>query len=568
MPRIRTDSFRRRHWVIPEPHECAPIPNTPYPDFLTRLLRRRGVEDDAGARRFLADAPTPLSDVATLPGAPEAVERIARAVRGGESIAVYGDFDVDGVTSTAMLTEVIRAVGGTVTPYIPDRFTEGYGLNTEALARLRRDQGVTLVVTADCGMTSIREIAVARDAGQEVVILDHHSVPDSLPDACVTVNPKLPGSRYGFPDLSTGGVAYRLARPLLDHFGKAVDEEQWADLAALSTVADVVPLRGENRWIVRTGLAVMARTTRPGLRALMDVAGLGDGPLDADDIAFALAPRLNAAGRLDHARHALHILMERDADRARALAERLDRLNLQRRQLTLDAMERAAARLTDEDPTAPLTFLGDAEIPAGIVGLVAGRLAEDRHRPSFVYEEGPEFSRASCRSIPEFDIAAALRHCDDLLIRHGGHAMAAGFTARTADLPALKERLTALASEQLRDVELHARLEVDAQVPLERVGPAQVTWLQRLGPFGAGNPAPMFVSTNLAVRDARRVGSDDAHLRLTLRGGGRNWPAIGFGLGAASCRAGDRVDAVWALKRDSYRGSVELEIKDLAPAGG
>ena len=568
MPRIRTDSFRHRRWVIPEPHECAPIPNTPYPDFLTRLLRRRGVDDDAGARRFLADTTTPLSDVANLPGALAAVDRIAQAVHDGEGIAVFGDFDVDGVASTAMLTEAIRAVGGTVTPYIPDRFTEGYGLNTEALARLRREAGVTLVITADCGMTSVREIAVARDAGQEVIILDHHSVPEILPDACVIVNPKLPDAHDTFPDLSTGGVAYRLVRPLLERFGKAVDEEQWADLAALSTVADVVPLHGENRWIVRTGLEVMARTTRPGLRALMDVSGLRDGPLDAEDIAFALAPRLNAAGRLDHARHALALLMERDADRASALAERLDRLNLQRRQLTLDAMERAAAHLAGADPAAPLTFIGDAEIPAGIVGLVAGRLAEERHRPSFVYEEGPEFSRASCRSIPEFDIAAALRRCDDLLVRHGGHAMAAGFTARTADLPALKDRLTTLAAEQLQNVELRPRLEVDGQVPLKHVGPAHVTWLQRLGPFGAGNPAPTFVSTNLSVQAARRIGADGAHLRLTLHGGGRNWPAIGFGLGAAPCHPGDRVDAVWALKRDAYRGAVELEIKDLAPTAG
>ncbi len=567
MPRTRSGSYSGRLWIIPEPHEHEPIPGTPYPDFVTKLLRRRGVHDADMAREYLFDSRPPAPDAWQLPGAVAAADRIEAAVHTGESIAVYGDFDVDGVTATAILTEAIRAVGGHVTPYIPDRFSEGYGLHTAALERLRRERDVTLVITADCGITSIPEIEYAAGLGQDVIILDHHSLPDHLPDAYATINPKTPGSDYSFDDLSSGGIAYRLAPALLERFGRSVDAEQWLDLATLSTIADVVPLRSENRWIVHEGLVAIRRTQRPGLRALLDVAGLWDRELDTDSVGYALAPRINAAGRLDHAMRALTLLIETEPERAQQQAQELDRLNLQRRRLTLDAMTRARERLAHEDAESPVTFVGHAEIPSGIVGLIAGRLVEERYRPAVVWEEGPEFSRASCRSIPEFDIAAALRACSDLLVKHGGHRMAAGFTARTRDLPALKERLTGLAAEQLNDVMLRPRLEVDGQTPLDRVRAPQVIWLQRLAPFGEGNPPPTFVSTNVTLTEARAVGADGSHLRLRLRAGEREWAGIGFGLGKVPCKAGDRVDLVWSLKRNGAYDAIELEVKDLAPAG-
>lgn len=566
MPRIRSDSYRNRLWIIPTPGDHEPIADTPYPDFVTKLLRRRGVNDAAEAMQYLFDAPSPPGDAQRLPGLPAALDRIEQAVRNEEGIAVYGDFDVDGVTATAILTEAIRAVGGRVTPYIPSRFEEGYGVHKRALERLRRDQDVSLVITADCGITSVAEVEYAAEIGQDVIIVDHHSVPEETPAAYATVNPKLKDSDYPFAEMSTGGIAYRMAPELLDRFGLSVDADQWLDLATLSTIADVVPLRSENRTIVREGLVAIRETKRAGLRALLDVAGLWDTELDADSVAFGLAPRLNAAGRLDHAMRALTLLTETDPDRARSMASELDELNLQRRQMTVDAMTRARERLSTADPAAPLIFIGDPQIPSGIVGLVAGRLAEEHHRPAIVYEEGPELSRASCRSIAEFDIAAALRSCGELFVKHGGHAMAAGFTARTADLPAIEERLRERASTVLQGVDLNPRLEVDAQTPLERVSAQQVSWLQRLAPFGAGNPAPTFVSTGVKLIEARPVGSDGAHLRLRLQAGDRVWPGIGFGLGDAPYRAGDRVDLVWSLKRNGAYGSMELEVKDLAPA--
>lgn len=567
MPRERTDSYRGRRWIIPEPHELEPIAETPYPTWLTALLRRRGVTDADGARAFLFDTPPPVPDATRLPDIGLALDRVQQAVSRGESIAVFGDFDVDGVTATAILTEALRSVGAVVTPYIPDRFQEGYGLSKESLATLRREHDATLVITADLGITAVPEVEYAAEIGQDVIIIDHHSVPAETPDACATINPKLPDSAYGFDELSTGGLAYRVAPLILERFGRRVDPAHWLDLATLSTVADVVPLEAENRTLVRDGLVAIRETTRPGLRALLEVAGLSDGELDTDSIAFALAPRINAAGRLSHARLAFDLLIETDPDRARAGAQELDRLNLQRRQMTTEAMERAAQALEaqDGDAPAPLTFVQDGAISAGIVGLVAGRLAEERHRPAIVCEAGPETARASCRSIPEFDIAQALRDRGHLFVKHGGHAMAAGFTARSAELSAIQESLTALAGERLADVALYPRLEVDGQIPLERMGGPQVAWLQRLGPFGAGNPAPMFASAGLTVMEARRVGADQDHLKLRLRAGDRTWNAIAFRQGTAPVQSGDRVDAVWTLKRNSIYDSLELEILDLAP---
>jgi len=271
--RVRNDSFTGRLWHIPEATDHDPIADTPYPDFVTKLLRRRGVQSADEARTYLFDTPYELPDAMLLPSIETALERIEQAVRDDETIAIYGDFDVDGVTSSTILTEAIRAIGGRVSPYIPDRFTEGYGLNRPALQTLH-DRGVSLVITADCGITSIPEVTFAQEIGEDVIILDHHSVPDETPDAYATVNPKMPESAYPFDEMSTGGLAYRVAHLLADRAGLSVDADKWLDLAALSTVADVVPLVADNRWIVAEGLRAIRETPRAGLQALLDVSGL------------------------------------------------------------------------------------------------------------------------------------------------------------------------------------------------------------------------------------------------------------------------------------------------------
>ena len=567
MARVRTDSFRGRVWVIPEPHEHAPIPGTPYPDFVTKLLRRRGVEDGRAAAAFLFDEPTPPPDPMLLGGFEAALDRIEAAIRRDEAMAVYGDFDVDGVTASVILTEAIRALGGRVTPYIPDRFGEGYGVHDAALAALHKDQGVSLVITADCGLSALDEAAAANARGQEMVILDHHSIPASLPAAVAIVHPRLGSKGYPNPDLSAGGLAYRFAPALMERFGRPVEAERWLDLATMSTIADVSPLTGENRQIVRDGLRAIGRTSRPGLRALLELSGYAGEELDVEAVSFGLAPRINAAGRLTHALRAFEMLIETDTERAQALAEELDRLNLQRRQMTLEALDRAEVLLAETDAATPITIIGDAAIPQGIIGLVAGRLAEERYRPAVVYEEGPEWCRGSCRSIPEFDIAKALQSCGELFERHGGHAAAAGFTARREALPEIRDRLIAVAEEQLQNVRLEPRILVDGQVPLSAVRGSQVAWLSRLGPFGAANPQPTFVSRDVTIAAARRVGKQGEHLRLTLRDGAASWGGIGFRLGKCPAEAGDRVDVVWSLRANGGAGAkrFELEVQDLAP---
>jgi single-stranded-DNA-specific exonuclease len=504
-----------------------------------------------------------------LPDAEAAIERLKASIRDAETVAVFGDFDVDGVTASAILTVGLRELGARVLPYIPDRFTEGYGLNKEALTGLRQE-GAGLLVTADCGTSSVDEIEHAKALGLEVIVVDHHSVPEVLPPAMVMVNPKRPESRYPERELATAGLAYKLMGALYESVGKAWEGQRYLELAALGTVADVVPLRDENRRLVRDGLAALSRSERPGLAALMEAAGIEAASVNAETVAYMLAPRLNAAGRLKHARLALELLLEGNEDRAREGALELTMLNQERQRQTRAAMELARELMSEEDPDRPLIFIGHEEIPSGIVGLVAGRLAEERHRPTVVYERSEETSRASCRSIPEFDITAALRNCSSLMVRFGGHRAAAGFTAENGKLEALKEGLLRQAEERLDGVELMPAIDIDATVPLHRMNGKAIDWLWEMEPFGAGNPEPTFLSRGLEVAEARTVGNDGTHLRMKLRDIGVTWPAIAFGLGPEGIEfnvtEGQRLDVVYSFARDQGGDGLELRVKDLAPA--
>ncbi len=566
MVRTRTDSFSGNVWIIADPDDHQPIFGTPYPDFVTKLLRRRGVHTSAEAMDYLFDSPPPDSSHLQLPDAEIALARIEKANRDGEAIAVYGDFDVDGVTATAILTEAILAIGGHVTPFIPNRFTDGYGLRKETLQKLQQDHGTSLVITADCGISANHEIAYANSLGQDVVIIDHHSPPNHLPPAHATVNPKVNPEGSSFRDFSTGALAYKIGQALIERSDQKSDPLRWLDLATLSTVADLVPIRGENRWLVRDGLEAIRNTTRPGLRALLNIAGLWGTNLDTDSIAYGIGPRINAAGRLDSASRALELLMETDPQKAEQLAIDLDKLNIQRRRMTVDAIQNVRNKLALEKTDLPITFIGGNDLPSGIIGIVASQIAEERNRPAFIFERGEKISRASCRSIPGFDVAAALRKCDDILEKHGGHAMAAGFTIRTSNLSELKNRLSAQAELQLAGIDHRPRIEIDAQTRLSQIKTNHINWLQRLAPFGEGNPPVTFMSRRVLISNAKRVGVDNAHLRLTLNSGRHKWPGIAFNLGKAPCDVGDYVDIVWSIKANKTSGATELEIKDLGPS--
>ena len=567
MPRRAGSGVVGFAWRVALPEESPPIPGLDAPSFIGRLLRMRGVNSPDAADAFLAPELQQPAGTDGLLGFQEAVERAAAAVENGEQIAVYGDYDVDGIASTAILVEALREGGADCGWFVPHREADGYGVHADALERLG-DEGARLIITADCGITARAPIAAARERGIDVVVLDHHQPDGELPDAIVAA-PTRAAPDHPLREVSAGGLAWHFAHALGVRLGWEPRPRRWLELAALSTVADVVPLRGENRRIVGQGLRELKRTQRPGLRALLAATGARNGAIDAETISFQIAPRLNAAGRLDDAALAVEALLETETRRAEDLAGQLDSLNSRRRRLSDDAWQRAQEQVertrAEHGDVPALVSAGDAETPPGIVGIVAGRLADRYQRPAFAYAVRGGLAQASARSRAGFDFASALADCTDLLVRHGGHAMAAGFTVETANLEPLCKRLSDLAESAVfdrDDAPAEPLLEIDAQVPLERVTQKTAEWIARLAPFGAGNPAPVFLSLGAPVSDVRRFGRNGkSHLGFRL---GR-WNAVGWRMGDREAALAQRIDAVWSFRR-SQSGETELELKDFRPA--
>jgi single-stranded-DNA-specific exonuclease len=539
---------------------------------MVQILYNRGIVDPVAATAFLegeADGANPFA----LQGMSAAVTRIRRALRGGERMAVYGDFDADGVTATALLVETLRALGGRVQPYIPHRVDEGYGLNEEALGDLVRE-GISLVVTVDCGIRAWDEVAHANHLGLDVIITDHHSVGARLPQSIAVIDPKR--GAEPFDELAGCGVAYRLAQALLRSHRRipvtdrevALQEEDLIDLVALGTVADMVPLRGANRALVRGGLKRINAMARPGMRALCRQAGLKPGKVDAAAIGYVLGPRLNAAGRLAHAETAYRLLVTQDADEAERLASELDGLNRERQQITRDAQEMARQMVLEAEDDA-LLFAAAPEFLPGVVGLVASRLVDEFYRPAIVVEIGEETSRGSCRSIPDFHITEALEACEDLLVRYGGHAGAAGFEVANRNLDELNGRLQRVALERLADVELTPVLTVDAEVALSQMSWELQQQLSRLEPCGYANRQPLFVSRDVPVRYHRAVGREGRHLKLALSDGAATWDAIAFRQGEWAGQLPATVDVAYHLEVNEWndRRQLQLNVQDIRSAG-
>ena len=517
------------------------------------------------ARRYLG-SPGELTDAQLMPNLDVAVDRLARACREGETVAVFGDFDVDGVTSTTILTEGLRDLGAKPLPYIPDRFSEGYGPNVGAVRQLA-DRGASVLVTADCGTSSVVEVAEANGLGMEVIIIDHHTVPEELPAALALVNPKLADSEYGSEPAAVG-VAYKVVHDLYEQMGRAYDPNPHRALVALGTVCDLAPMVAENRDLVRLGLEAMQQTRRPGLLALAKVASIKLAEANADTFGWVLGPRLNAAGRMSHARVALELMLTEDAGEAARLAQELDDLNRERRETTLQAMADLGEQLSPADLAAPLIVAASSSISSGIVGLAASRLAGDHHRPAIVMQVDEDEARGSCRSIPAFDVTALLRRHADLFRRFGGHRAAAGFSLDAARVPELRERLIADAAERIQPEDLVAAIEVEVELPLGEVDRRMLQWLGLLGPHGIGNPTPVFMARGVEVVQSRAVGADGSHLQLVLREGAISWRGISFGNAEWAVPVGQRADVVYTFKRDDFRGdgALQLEVMDLRPA--
>ena len=537
---------------------------------LRQLLFNRGYGTEEEARAYLHGETEFNTDPFQLTGMTTAIDRIRFAAAHDEAIAVYGDYDVDGVTATALLVQVLASRNADVRPYIPNRFDEGYGLNLEALDTLKA-QGVKLVITVDCGIRSPREAAYAGDIGLDMIISDHHHPADgALPSAAAIVNPKLPGDTYPDKSLAGVGIAFKIAEALSTADGNHLDLGALLDLVALGTVADLAPLIGENRSLVRRGLDEIRRTRRQGLYSLAKVAALQISKTTASQIGFILGPRLNAAGRLKSAEAALELLMTSDPGRAGLLAQELDSKNQERQAVTRETQTRAEALATAEEEDPALLFAVDEGFNPGVVGLAASRLVEAHYRPAVVAAKGAEETRGSCRSIPEFHITDALDKCADLLVRHGGHAAAAGFTVRNENLPELVKRLKGLARTELGVQELRPTLNADMEIALSALNFDLLGELGDLEPTGYGNREATFVSRDVKVKSSRVVGSEGRHLKLTLQDErGVTTDAIGFRLGQLQAELPSRVDLAYTLESNEYNGRItlQLNLKDVRRAG-
>jgi single-stranded-DNA-specific exonuclease len=555
------------------------------PAVVAQLLVARGICDPAVARQFLSPKLSHLRDPELLPGCLEAARLIHEAVRGGRRIVVYGDYDVDGITGTALLCHCLRLLGGNVGYYTPHRIDEGYGLNDEAIRRLAADK-TELLITVDCGITSVEQAQTARQCGLRLIVTDHHEPGPHLPEAAAIVHPHLPGRDYPFAGLSGSGVAFKLAWALCQQASgtKRVSEAmrqfllQAVGLAALGTVADVVPLVDENRVLVHHGLTTLATCPSLGLASLMKAAGLADKrPLSAEDIAFTLGPRLNAAGRLGEGRLAVELLASDRADRAEELAQYLHHLNERRqsveRSIYLAAQKQAKEQFDPEHDAA--LVLADHEWHRGVIGIVAGRLAEKYHRPVVLIawdQLGVKAGLGSARSIPGFHLYAALQACGEHLVTFGGHMAAAGLTIRPENLDAFRRAFCEYAETHIAEDARVAELTIDAETPLSAFTLKVADQIEQLAPFGQGNARPLLCASGVTLAEPpRTIGADGRHLALRLRQHDVVLRAVAFGGGewaeelAAIARP---LDIAFRPVINDFRGrrSVELHLVDWRPS--
>ncbi len=554
------------HWRIPPPippAEKAALGGLS--PVLVRLLHNRGMRTRAEADAFLSPGPETQADPSLMPDIDAAVTRLLTAARSGETVGVFGDFDCDGVTSAAVLALALEGLGARVMPYIPDRVSEGHGLNIAAVEALRQ-AGCRLIVTSDCGVSNVAEVEHAVGMGLDVIITDHHTVPPRLPPALAVVNPRRTDSRYPPSDLASVGVSYKVAQALYRAAGQA-EREDLLDLVAVGTIADLSPLLSENRYLVTRGLAVLNKTRRPGLLALLEQSAVKPGAAHVETVSYALAPRLNAASRMDHASTSYRLLVTSSESEARQLAAELDMHNTERKRLTDELAARAHEQVARQGLT-PLLMVEGSEYPQGIVGLVASRLVDEYGRPAVVVALGDPLSRGSCRSIPDFNIVAALAECKEMFVQYGGHAQAAGFTIESARLEALRRRLVDSAARQLSSVDLRPVLNVDAEAGPSALVGAPWTDIQRMAPFGVGNPQPTFVARGAQVMACKVVGNGGKHLSMTLKHRGAVWSGIAFGLGDTPVRAGDCMDVAYTMLLDTWNGAerLKMNILDIASA--
>ena len=570
-------SLTGRQWVIRDcdererDHLVAAMGISPV---AARLLVNRGLSDPVAARSFLEPDLNGLHDPALLPDIEKAVERLRSAIASNETIMIYGDYDADGVTSTSLLIQFLRLLGVSPRHYIPNRVEEGYGLHTEAIEAAAAD-GVRLIITVDCGTSAAAEVERARELGLDVVITDHHEPPHTVPRACAVVNPKLTGSLYPFRDLSGVGVAFKFAWAVAQSFspGKRVTPEfrsfllDAIGLVALGTVADVVPLTGENRIFAIYGLHALQSSSNPGIAALIERAGVGGKPLEPVDVSFKLGPRLNAAGRLARADLCVELFTCDSSERAAAIACELEDKNRERQRIQAAILNDARGRLADvaDWQSRRAIVLADESWHAGVVGIVAAKIAEEFNRPTVLLSLDGEVARGSARSVPHFNLFQAIEACEDVLLSYGGHSQAAGLKVTRERLDRFCELFEAEALRRLGDWEPCGVLDIDAEMGLGAVTGTLVRELGRLAPYGEGNRSPVLACTNVAVAGRpRRMGPQGQHVSFYVRQGETSLRAVGFRMGEihdAIAAGSVTCDIAFTPKFNGYRGMEEIELE-------
>ena len=565
-------SLPRPQWVIAEQPDAEIVRSLTehlrLPESVCELLAVRGINTPEKAKRFLRPDLSQLHDAAALAGADIAVTRIVEAIHSHQTILVHGDYDVDGISAAALMTRWLTSLGGQVIPFVPNRMRDGYDFGDAGL-REGLDVGAELIVTVDCGTAAFRTVEEAQASGIDVIITDHHSVSESLPKAIAVVNPSRSDCMYPNKGLCGTGVAYKLCQLVSGAMGMGSTNgvTDYLDLVALATVADMVPLLGENRALVRYGLHCLSRTKVLGIRALLDITGISSREVTARDIGFVLAPRLNSAGRIGETKDALQLLLTEDPSEALSLARKLDKTNQKRRKEDQQAFDEALEIVKcdyDLNHERGIVLAREGWHP-GVIGIVASKLVEKIQRPVLVIALDGERGRGSGRSIPGFNLFEVLKECSKHLIRFGGHEQAAGMDVARTAIPDLRKAFNIAASHRFSADELRSQLSVDLELSLTSIDLQLVHWFKYLGPHGVGNPCPVFMIRKAGFEQVKIVGTN--HIKGTLIGNGGTIEAIGFGL--AEIYPPDKLycglyDVAFELERNEFRGSVNLQARLLA----
>ena len=570
---MKSASLRGKNWILKPkssltPHLVSEAKVTP---LQAQLLANRGITDIHAIQSFLFPRLSQMMDPMRMKGMSEAIGTVVSAIEDHRKITVYGDYDADGLTATALMATFLSHLGISVSTYVPDRLKEGYGLNEGAVKKLQ-ENGTGLIITVDCGISNNREMKLARKLGMEVVVTDHHLLPDGFEAQCPVINPHQSGCAFPFKDLSGVGLSFFLAVGLRAtlrkrgwfKFRSEPDLRDYLDLAALGTMADRVPLLGQNRMLVSVGLNRMGDSIWPGIRAIMNVAGVGVADVTADDLAYRIAPRLNAPGRMGDSRMGLRVLMAENQSEAHVLANKIDAANVRRRALEEEILQEAESMIEDRLEDRRSIILGSENWHTGVLGIVASRLVDRYHRPVMMAAIQDGIAVGSGRSIDGFDLYRAMKKMSDCFDKFGGHYHAAGFTLPASRLEKLREEMEKEAERHIRPNDLVPTINVDSELHLRDITLTVVEQMNALAPFGEGNPEPVFVARSVKVLDSRIVG--ETHLKLRLGQGEQVIDAIGFRLGGHHPLKGALIDLLFTPEINRWQGkeSVQLKVVDLS----